>query len=84
MSKAYHLIGIMNETLTCTAGQIREFIFPDLPKHELSVAFVVNATASIAQTNVYRNISVTGGVKVYSPINQDVEVMLVLFGSLDY
>ena len=73
--------GIVNETLTCTAGQIREYVFPNLRKHEISLAFVVGATVRIAQTNVYRNASVTGGVKVYSPVNQDVEVMLVLFGT---
>ena len=71
-----------NELITCEAGQIREYIFPNLPKHKFSLAFVAGATVNIAQTNVYRNILTTGGVKVYSPIDQDVDVMLVLFGTV--
>ena len=75
----YKLTGSTNELLSCNAGQIRKYTFPNLPEHKLSLAFVIEASVSIAQTNVYRNLSITGGVEVYSPINQDVKVMLVLF-----
>lgn len=82
LSKGYQLTNITSELITCKAGQIREYIFPNLPKHELSLPFIDYATVTIEQTNVYRNMFTTGAVRVYSPIDQDVEVMLVLFNTV--
>ena len=64
--------------LTCQAGTLRSYTFEELPAHRMSFPVLGNATGSIAGCTVSRNPNVTGGVYVYSPIAQDVQVFLIL------
>ena len=74
-------IGFMyvDETLTCQAGTIREYAFSNLPTHRISIPIVINASNSIVGVEVFRNSEVNGGVKVYSPVAQNVIVRLLVF-----
>lgn len=67
-----------NENLTCTAGVIREYTFQDLPTHRISFPVLAGASININGCIVCRDTNVTGKLRVYSPINQDVLVMLIM------
>lgn len=67
-----------NENLTCTAGVIREYVFQGIPTHRISFPVLTGASTNINGCIVYRDTNVTGKIRVYSPINQDVSVMLII------
>lgn len=67
-----------NEILTCSAGVIREYTFPNLPEHKMSFPVLVDASSNIAGCIVARDVNITGRIKVYSPIQQDVTVLLIM------
>lgn len=66
------------EVLTCSARSFREYIFPNLPEHTTSIPVVIDASSDMTGVQAFRDVSTTGKVKIYSPIQQDVHVMLVL------
>lgn len=67
-----------NEVLTCSAGVVREYTFPNLPEHKISFPVLIGASSNIAGCVVARDVSITGKIKVYSPIQQDVQVLLIM------
>ena len=66
------------EAITCQAETIREYTFPNLPDHIFSLPIVVNADSNMIGCAAYRDVRTTGKVKVYSPIAQNVHVVLIL------
>lgn len=67
-----------HELLTCSAGVVREYTFPNLPEHKISFPVLIGASSNIAGCVVARDTNATGKIKVYSPIQQDVQVLLIM------
>lgn len=57
---------------------VREYTFPNLPEHKISFPVLIGASSNIAGCVVTRDVSITGKIKVYSPIQQDVQVLLIM------
>ena len=74
-------VKIISELLTCTGDVWRTYTFPNLPKHIMSIPIIVYATNNPKGCYVIRDMDASGQVKVYSPVSQDVGVVLVLFNA---
>lgn len=57
---------------------VREYTFPNLPEHKISFPVLIGASSNIAGCVVARDANITGRIKVYSPIQQDVQVLLIM------
>lgn len=66
------------ETLTCSAGIIRNYIFPDLPTHTFAFPIITSCTQSYEGVATGRNVTMDGSIWVYSPVTQNVTVYLVI------
>lgn len=76
LSKWDSYIYITNELITCTANTWRDYTFPNLPAHKISIPLLGTASSGCI---VVRNFDVTGGVRVFSPVSQNLLVYLVCF-----
>ena len=71
-------ISVVHEDLTCQAGTIREYTFRNLPDHAVSIPVIGDASSNAIGCYVYRDFTTNGKVRVYSPIDQEVTVYLML------
>lgn len=66
------------ETLICSAGIIRNYIFPDLPTHTFTFPIITSCSRGYEGVTTGRNIDEDGSVWVYSPVDQNVTVCLAM------
>ena len=64
--------------LDCTANTIRYYTFPNMPDHKMSFPILTDATGNLKDVVVARNLSEAGGVKILSPITQQVQIVLII------
>ena len=64
--------------LDCTANTIRYYTFPNMPDHKMSFPILTDATGNLKDVVVARNLSEAGGIKILSPIAQQVQVVLII------
>jgi hypothetical protein len=69
---------LRTETLTCSAGVVRNYTFPNLEEHIFGIPIISGCSVSYAGITVGRNIEESGSIAVCSPIDQDVMVTLVM------
>lgn len=69
---------LRTETLTCSAGVVRNYTFPNLAEHIFGIPIISGCSVSYAGITVGRNIEESGSIAVCSPIDQDVMVTLVM------
>lgn len=70
---------LKTETLTCSAGIIRNYTFPNLPTHNFSFPIISSCSLNYEGVAVGRNVIEDGSIWVYSPVSQDIIVYLVVF-----
>ncbi len=70
---------LKTETLTCSAGIIRNYTFPNLPTHNFSFPIISSCSLKYEGVAVGRNVIEDGSIWVYSPVSQDIIVYLVVF-----
>lgn len=66
------------ELLDCTANTIRYYTFPNMPEHKTSFPVLADATGNLKDVVVAKNLSEAGGIKILSPITQQVQVALII------
>ena len=66
------------ELLDCYADNIRYYTFPNMPEHKMSFPILTDATGNLKDVVVARNLTEEGGIKILSPITQQVQVVLII------
>ena len=58
---------------------MREYTFTNLPDHDISIPFIADGTVAANNCFVLRNLNSVGTVRLFSPVSQNLSVILILY-----